>query len=201
MPNARYQYFYKRNLPHYQPLDATFFITFRLYGSLPAIVLKQLQEIRAKVINVASEEHNHQDYVNQNQAFTLIENYLDKSDSGQLWLREVQIAQLVNDAIHYRDGKEYGLEAFCIMPNHVHMVIRPLWAGDRYYPLAEILKSLKGYTARMANKILGRSGYFWQHESYDHAVRSEQDLMKIVQYVLDNPIKAGLKDHWIYSRW
>ncbi|MAU00364.1 MAG: hypothetical protein CL608_24750 [Anaerolineaceae bacterium] len=56
------------------------------------------------------------------------------------------------------------------------------------------MHSLKRYTAVEANKVLGRQGQFWQHESYDHIVRDEAELQRIRQYVLNNPVKAGLVD-------
>jgi len=58
--------------------------------------------------------------------------------------------------------------------------------------LAKYMHSLKGYTGKMANKILGRNGDFWQHESYDHVVWDQAELRRIVEYVLENPVKAGL---------
>ena len=87
----------------------------------------------------------------------------------------------------------YDLEAFCIMPNHVHAVFTPLAKpDDTYHSLASIMHSLKLWTGRNANQLLGRQGGFWQHENYDHVVRNEAALMRIIRYVLNNPVKAGL---------
>jgi REP element-mobilizing transposase RayT len=75
------------------------------------------------------------------------------------------------------------------MPNHVHVLLQP------QAPLSKITKSIKGYTATEANKILGRTGEpFWQDESYDHWVRNRHDLEKIVRYIEMNPVSAGLAD-------
>ena len=63
------------------------------------------------------------------------------------------------------------------------------------------MQSLKGYTARKANQLLGRSGAFWHHESYDHCVRNSNEWRRIVNYVLNNPVKAGLVDEWEKWRW
>ena len=62
--------------------------------------------------------------------------------------------------------------------------------------VTEILGKHKGSTARECNKLLNRSGKFWQHESYDHVVRNGKELNRIVNYVLYNPVKAGLCDEW-----
>jgi REP element-mobilizing transposase RayT len=83
------------------------------------------------------------------------------------------------------------------MPNHVHVVVRP-FAG---FPLSKILQSWKGFTGREANKLLGRSGDFWQHEPFDHLVRDADDLTHQIRYVIDNPRKAGLSDWpWVWAR-
>jgi REP element-mobilizing transposase RayT len=78
----------------------------------------------------------------------------------------------------------------------------PLEKGkDVFYSLTEILQSLKRHTARQSNLILGRSGAFWQDESYDHIVRDQAELERIIKYVLNNPVKAGLVDDWIKWKW
>jgi putative DNA methylase len=90
---------------------------------------------------------------------------------------------LVAESLHYRDGKVYTLHAFCVMPNHVHLVCTPLEKPNGiYHSLTAILHSLKRYTAREANRILGRQGAFWQAESYDHLVRDEGEFRRIIAY-------------------
>ena len=80
------------------------------------------------------------------------------------------------------------------MPNHVHVVIK----AYSNYDLETILHSWKSFTSTAANKILERKGVFWQREYYDHLIRNEKDFIRIVEYVLDNPLKAGLKDwQWV----
>src|SRR5205823_9596566 len=82
------------------------------------------------------------------------------------------------------------------MPNYVHAIVRPLG----HYTLSEILHTWKSFTANRANRLLDRSGKFWQPESYDHLIRGEQDLRNRVRYVLENPQKAGLKSWpWVAS--
>ncbi|HED07891.1 MAG TPA: hypothetical protein ENI57_07240 [Ignavibacteria bacterium] len=74
-------------------------------------------------------------------------------------------------------------------------------AGTSLYNITEIMKSLKWYTAKEANKILNRKGKFWQHESYDHVIRNEKELQRLVEYVLNNPVKAGLIDNPYHYEW
>jgi putative transposase len=130
--------------------------------------------------------------------------YLDLANHGPTWLARPEIAKIVADAIQYRDGLEYDLHANCIMPNHVHMIFQPLCIEGKPKPLAWIMQSLKRYTAREANKILKRHGSFWQAESYDHVIRDADEYERILHYVRQNPVKAGLVRHagdwpWMYT--
>jgi putative transposase len=91
----------------------------------------------------------------------------------------------------------YRLGAWVVMANHVHLLIEPS------VPLARITKVLKGFTARRANQLLGRTGErFWQEESYDHWVRNEQEFYRIAAYIERNPVAAGLvekPEDWAWS--
>lgn len=83
------------------------------------------------------------------------------------------------------------------MPNHVYVVLTPLSEEDRDAEgLSSILHTIKRYTAREANRILNRGGAFWQHDSYDHLIRDEGELQRVVDYVLLNPVSAGLVSDW-----
>ncbi len=93
------------------------------------------------------------------------------------------------------------------MPNHVHLVCKPLAnANGNYQATSAIMHSLKLYTAHRANRVLGRDGHFWQHENYDHVVRDEMEYQRITAYVLNNPVKAGLVERaedwsWSYCKY
>ena len=133
------------------------------------------------------------------------ERILDGHAVGPTWLRDDRIAAIVNESLHYRDGKVYRLDAFSIMANHVHAVVKPLLitegGGTTYHSLSSIMQSLKGYTAFKANRILCREGEFWAHESYDHWIRDFDEWQRIVAYVLNNPLKAGYVERWQDWRW
>lgn len=114
---------------------------------------------------------------------------------GEKHLAIPEIADLVAESLLFRDGKVYDLGAFSIMPTHGHVVFAPLEESNgKYFPLSKIMHSFKLHTALEANKILGRDGAFWQHENYDHYVRDEGELERIIRYVIYNPVKAGLVD-------
>ncbi len=172
----------------------------------------------------ASRQHRHFEEQNKHlewrrQWFRKFEKTLDSAESGPVWLKDNRIAKEIMRSLHHRDGKVYCLDAYCIMANHVHVVFTPLpmrfsktdvvnlmkntvQTEDLCYnSLSSIMQSLKGYTARKANRLLGRSGVFWQRESYDHVIRDASEWRRIITYVLNNPVKAGLVDTWEKWQW
>jgi putative transposase len=207
MSCLEYQHAYRRHLPHFQPPGATLFVTFRLAGSIPSEVQEQLRLDVERIDGILAgigdpDERARRVYLEQRRLFGRWDAALDTAQGGPLWLRDPQIAGLVAESAHYRDSRVYDLEAFCVMPNHVHLVFTPLSReGGGYHALAAITHSLKRHTARQANLLLGREGRFWQHESYDHVVRDEGERERIVAYVLNNPVKARLVDRWEDWQW
>jgi len=124
-----------------------------------------------------------------------VEQYLD-AGYGACWLRQPEVAAFVADAIRHFDGERHRLAAWCVMPNHVHVVVEPLG----HHRLPEFLKSWKGFSAAQANRLLKRQGEFWQEEYYDRVVRDENDFVRCVRYVLENPLQAGLVDWpWVWA--
>lgn len=215
--------YYKRNLPHYQPPGYTYFVTYRLSGSLPVETIKQLKYEREKQIKeiagISNKSLQQEKYKKmQSIYFGKFDKLLDASDYGPTWIKQKEIAQIVKDAIHFYDKKKYNLICYTIMSNHVHQVFTPIvgrisdstiqnneGSNPRNrvsgYIVTKILQDLKRFTARECNKILNRSGAFWQHESYDHVVRDYDELQRIIKYVLYNPVKAGLCEKWEDWRW
>lgn len=169
--------FYRGDLPHYLPNDRPYFLTFRLAGSEPRDE-ELLQLLLLK------------------QQFLEYDRMLDLLRSGPHHLRNPRIADLVAEAIHYRDGKDYELHAFTIMSNHVHMVVT---LAERKV-LYDVLRELKSWTAKESNTVLGLHGDFWLHEGYDHVVRKGR-FGYAIMYVLNNPVKAGIVNHWRDHRW
>jgi REP element-mobilizing transposase RayT len=199
MNKSEFREFYRRRLPHIQEAGSTYFVTFRLKNSLPREALEKLK-LEAERSKESSKARTHTE---QNLWFEKFDDYLDKALCGENYLANPQIANVVIEAIHYRNMKVYDLISFCIMPNHVHLVFAPLERekGD-FYNLHEILHSLKRHTARQSNLILNRTGSFWQDESYDHILRDEAELERTLKYILYNPVKANLvkeQQDWKWS--
>lgn len=180
---------YQRNLPHRLSPGEVIFLTFRLAGSLPAVALERLRaEYEA---GEASEEEL---YVRQRRYFGRFDAQLDRTMGDINWLRVPTVAELVKDALHFHHAQgSFNLLCYCIMPNHVHVVVG---LTDEAPALLRTLKSIKSYTARLGNGLLGRQGQFWQRETYDHVVRDAGELARVVDYVANNPVKAGLAAEW-----
>jgi REP element-mobilizing transposase RayT len=193
--------YYHRHLPHWQPHGAVFFVTFRLKDSLPEAVIELLHAEREReksALNQLQEsERAKRNYLDERGYFGRWDSALDKAQSGPHWLSQPEIANIVKEAFHYRDGKIFDLYAFCIMANHVHAVFEPSRSDCQSdLPLYKIMQSLKRHTARQANLILGREGAFWQDESYDHVIRDSAEFLRIIKYIVENPVKAGLASRW-----
>jgi putative DNA methylase len=138
-------------LPHFDAGEICQFVTLRLYDSVPQNILDKWRNEGITDVDFRKR----------------IENYLD-SGYGECWLKEMKIASLVQDTLWHHDGKRYRLIAWVVMPNHVHLLLRPLENEH----LSEILHSIKSYSAQESNKLLSRKGQFWQRESFDRYIRN-----------------------------
>jgi len=149
------------------PPETIQFVTFRLADSLP----------RQAIERIRMQEH----------VLQHLDHELDVG-LGACWLRRSEIASLVEDALFHFDGQRYHLLAWCIMPNHVHIVIEMI--GD--HSLSKVVWSWKSFTAKQANAALQRSGVFWDVDYFDRYMRNEEHLSRTIEYVEQNPVKAGL---------
>ena len=198
MPETIY---YRRKLPHIHPQNNPLFITFSLVDSLPAAMVAELKTQREKELQAAKNAEER--YSIQKKYFGYYDEWLDRCEHGHDWLKKESVAQLVANEIHQAASRHYDLYAYCIMSNHVHMLILsliekfpPSKMKSAISPIAEIMRLLKGRTARYCNLALNRTGKFWHHEYYDHYVRDEKELERIIHYILNNPVKAGLVNEW-----
>jgi menaquinone-specific isochorismate synthase len=192
--NAGVRKQYGAHLPHWTRDDATYAVTFRLADAVPQSMLRQWMYERTNIEAAADQVNSPKKKRLAQLSSERIESYLD-SGRGCCWLGLDPVAGIVAGALRQFDGICYGLSAWSIMPNHVHAVLQPL-AGHQ---LSEILHSWKSFTSMQANRHLKRSGWFWQQESYDHLIRDEVDFIHAVEYVLQNPVKAGLRDwKWVW---
>ncbi len=190
-------------LPHWTQDAGWYSVTFRLWDSLPRHVVEYWLLKRSNIVKTAQQmkrplsKHEEQRlaYLHSQR----VEQYLD-AGHGACYMNDERVAKVLRDALFHFNQLRYALAAWCVMPNHVHVVVQPFVeknsAGScsAQSDLPETLHSWKSFTAKEANKLLGRSGDFWQTEYYDHLIRDVADFRHSVQYVLENPAKAGLKN-------
>jgi putative transposase len=163
--------FYRRHLPHWQQPGQDLFITWRLFGSLPANCRPP-----------SAAETNAQQFVS-------FDRELDRARTGPVWLKEPTVAEVAFRELRraHLESKLLRLRAYVLMANHVHILVEPL------APLSKITHQIKGATAYRANLVLSRTRQrFWQDESFDHWVRNPAEGEKIRQYIENNPVVAGL---------
>ncbi len=183
-------------LPHWEKDAGLYFITFRLADSLPESVLKKIAErhwILTETKRTGAHLSPSQEVLVAEFSPAKLEDYFDRG-AGACSLRDPCVGELMADALRFWEGKRYRLLAWCVMPNHVHVVCRLLPGQE----LSKVLQGWKSSTARKANEMLGRSGVFWQREYYDRLIRDGEELDRAVRYVVSNPEKAGLKEwKWV----
>ncbi len=196
-----YKFFRKRNLPHIQPADTPIFITYNLALDLPETIKilfqRKHKEFESKLKNMSKKEQRQQIIIFEKMMFDIMDNFLGKYRNGPLYLENTKVARIVWDSLLFYNNKQYKLFCFCIMPNHVHVLLKPFNKENNIpISLSYILQNHKGYSARESNKVLNKKGQFWQDESYDHYVRKENEFYKIVWYIINNPVKASLVKNW-----
>jgi len=180
-------------LPHWTQTGATYAVTFRLADSLSADVVESWKREREEIERRAEAQHRELTLHERKELHHLYSARVDailNNGRGECHLKDERVAGIVQEALRHFHGDHYELIAWAIMPNHVHAVVRPL--GE--HQLSAILHSWKSFTAKQANRVLNRTGQFWQDEYYDHLIRDEEDFRHALEYVISNPEKAGLAD-------
>jgi REP element-mobilizing transposase RayT len=174
-------------LPHFDGGNIPQTVTFRLADALRKVVIDRWENELATMPEARASAERRQ----------RIEHYLD-SGVGQCWLSRPQIAETVENALLFFHRQRYELEAWVVMPNHVHALFTPV-VGHSF---SGILHSWKSYTSNAANRLLGRSGEFWYPDYFDRFIRDEQHFARAVEYIEMNPVVAGLclrPEEWPYG--
>lgn len=159
-------------LPHYDVPNVTQLVTINLADSFP---VKRRAEWEVFLCLSDKSEVRRQ-----------LEAWLDRG-LGDCWLRQPQIAEAVETELLSAHHADYELRAWIIMPNHCHFIV-DVWDT----PLSRLIKKWKGRTATVANRLIGRSGQFWQADYWDTLIQGEKHLLQAVRYVENNPTKANL---------
>jgi REP element-mobilizing transposase RayT len=177
-------------LPHWEVDGAVYSITYRLADSLPADIIRKVREEYDSLLQriAGSGEPTVAQRFEFDRWFARkLDEHLD-AGYGECHLRNPAAAEIVVENLLHLNGGRYDLCAWCVMPNHVHVVMR-LFRGAE---LDRVLHSWKSYTSNRINALLGRSGRLWMVEYHDRIVRGERDYLETVEYVLNNPEAAGL---------
>ncbi|MFZ1322209.1 MAG: transposase [Ignavibacteria bacterium] len=200
--------FYRRIYPHFQLDNEYYFVTSRLIDSIPAFKLTELRNNFRKDENLLKKLYTKEKY--KEERYNLLKKYfgyyddcLNRSLSQVNYLSDERIAKIVSDSFRFLNGRVFDMISFCIMPNHFHILIK---IGKLLKPFYRIMQSLKRHTSRQSNIVLNKSGTFWEEESYDHIVRDEIELLRIMKYILNDPVKAGLVKNafdwkWSYNKY
>ena len=175
--------FYRRNLPHWHPEGKSIFITWRLYGSLPASLMTNKHTGKNACVTKTPGPGDF-----PGKQFLELDAALDSAKRGPLWLADPEFADYAEYPIlHGADLGRFLLHAYVIMPNHVHILLDP------FVPLGKISGPLKGVAACDINARLGRTGKpLWQDESFDHWNRNSAEFERIRHYIEWNTVHSGL---------
>jgi putative transposase len=181
---------YVRHLPHFVPQGVPIFLTWNLKGAMPRTALESLRQERRRLAEQSSRrgEASADRKIRENKIlFAIADRFLDRATDGPTHLADPNAAEIVEESVLSRAGERYDLFAWCVMSNHVHVLLTP-WDA-----LNDVTKAIKGYTAFQINGLQDERGrVFWQDESYDHWVRDEEEMFRIIEYIENNPVAASL---------
>ncbi len=178
-------------LPHFDHPGLVQSVTFRLVDSVPRDVIDGW---RSELDLAGGESADDPRCVELRER---IDRYADQG-KGNCWLRVPDVADIVEDALLHFDGRRYLLLAWCVMPNHLHVLIE---TRDGF-PLGDVVHSWKSFTAKKCNRRLGRKGGFWKLDYHDRFIRDANHLEKVTEYIEGNPVKVGLckkPEEWPWS--
>lgn len=202
----------RRKLPHWDVPGASYFVTDCLADSIPARGLLNLKKYREELSGKPRPEElsddEWEDRINK-LVFARYDRYLDNEPAVR-HLKDPRLASEVRKSLYHFAGERYDLFSYVVMPSHFHWLFRPTRAwereleeqGETRKPREIIMHSVCSYTANQCNRLLGSSGSFWQSESYDHCPRDGAEVMRILEYIEMNPVKAGLvaaPEDWEFS--
>jgi REP element-mobilizing transposase RayT len=163
-------------LPHINLKGYYQFVTFRTYDSVDEFVKKlQITNEPQKILQYKMDQ------------------YLDSSQNGTYLNNEV--IDIFMDIILDRDEDLYDMEILCVMPNHIHMLFK------QNVDLEKIMHYIKGSSATQINRYLNKDGKFWADGYFDKAIRDEEHFVKVYNYIKNNPLKVGLSDNRVFSKY
>ena len=181
----------RRRLPHWEVEGGRYFVTVRCADSLPAEIVARLSENHWEMSKTPARSAAF--VAARREFFRLLEKHLD-AGVGSCPLREPAAAAVVVEELQKLSDWEIDAPHYSVMPNHWHALLVP--SDAEAHSLSAIMKRLKGRTARRIRRFIPGGGPFWQSEWFDRWIRDETEWSRIVAYIRNNPVKAGLASTW-----
>ncbi|MBI2514121.1 MAG: transposase [Opitutae bacterium] len=189
--------FTRRNLPHWEVENGRYFVTVRCADSLPHETVLRLGELHATLAHI--EPRSPEFVALKRQIFHTLDKHLD-ANFGACPLRYPDAAEIVVSEFDSISTEwNIAVPHYTVMPNHWHALLAP--AADCPHSLSEIMKRLKGRTAKRLRAHLGGRGPLWQREWFDRWLRDDAEWERCVAYIRNNPVKAGLVTEWTQHAW
>lgn len=195
-------------IPHYPISYKPVHITYRLAGSISKKEVnatarrrqKAIDELNNKLLGIPA-EHQHGIRTAElrliNSRYELaLDSILHNNRSGPFFLQQSEVQKIILDSwLNLQERAIVFVIAVCVMGNHVHAIVKAP-SADSIVDVSSLMESHKKFTARMSNRILGRTGQtFWDSTFFDKRIRTGK-FMTAMWYVLNNPVKAGLVKNW-----
>ena len=197
---------YRGNLPHFQQPGQDYFVTWILKNSVPKkaveVYSKRMEQLKNEIDILkrnnadtnAIENAKKDYYIIRKKYIAKVDEILDAKTDNIVDLSKSENLNIIYETLTFWEGKRIGNYCFCVMPNHVHWVLRVFEKDTKEKPvyLEEIMHSVKLFSARQINIFENRKGTLWNKESFDTTIRDRIHLYRAIEYTLNNPIKANL---------
>ena len=197
---------YRGNLPHFQQPGQDYFVTWILKDSVPKkaveVYSKRMEQLKNEIDILkrnnadtnAIENAKKDYYIIRKKYIAKVDEILDAKTDNIVDLSKSENLNIIYETLTFWEGKRIGNYCFCVMPNHVHWVLRVFEKDTKEKPvyLEEIMHSVKLFTSRQINIFENRKGTLWNKESFDTTIRDRIHLYRAIEYTLNNPIKANL---------
>ena len=202
---------HRRNLPHFQQSGQEYFITTNLKSTVPPKALKRysvsLERMRNEMDRIKNdktkkkelEELKYAYHIERNKYLVAYDDMLALDETSEINLNLPENRKIMFDAFRYYEGRRLENYVFCVMRNHFHWVMRVFEKDENGKPvyLQDIMKIIKGVSSNYINIIENKTGRtVWQDENFDVTIRNDRHWYNTVLYTINNPVKAGLVEHW-----
>ncbi len=184
---------HRNHLPHWQQEDCFQFVTWSLGDALPMEARRRIQRERREWTSLHPQPWSVQEEMEYYELFSeRVSRWLD-AGAGSCLLRKNDYAKVVRDSLLFFEGERVVMDAFVVMPNHVHA----LFLQKSGWKLETLLQAWKGFSAHELNKRGHTGGTLWMPDYWDRMIRSPEHYWHVRRYILNNPGKAGLSSGFL----